>query len=276
MTEEITVDLSASLKKWSKIWESTRLPENGIALALGGGAVLGAAHIGVLKALEEAEITIRRIAGTSIGALVASLYAFGKNPKEIEDFVVDLDWLDITSFTLSKYGILTNEDLGKKIVELLGDVDIKDAEIPLALMATDLGSGRGVVLDEGNLAHAVMASTCLPGVYIPVEIDDALLVDGGLVENVPVSILKNAGARFIVGVDLNAARRYKRPDDVIDVLANALDIAIDNVTRHQTSDADLIIAPELSTYSRRDTSRIPEMIEEGYKATTQLIEKLKN
>jgi NTE family protein len=111
---------------------------------------------------------------------------------------------------------------------------------------------------------------------VPVEIDGKLLVDGGLLENVPVSPLREAGAEFIVGVDLSAGRHYQRPQDIIDVFANAIDIAIDNVTRSQTSDADLVIAPELSSYSRRDMSRIPELIEEGHRVTRQLLDKLKN
>ncbi|PLY07919.1 MAG: patatin [Desulfuromonas sp.] len=267
------MDFSATWKQLSSLWETTRLPGEGISLALGGGAVLGAAHIGILKALCEAGIHIKRISGTSIGALIASLYAFGKTPQEIEQIIVELDWLDVTSLTLSKFGILSNDELGTQVAGHLGEVDIRDAQIPLALVATDISSGQRVVLDQGNLPRAVMASTCLPGIFVPVEIDDKLLVDGGLVENVPVTPLRDAGAEFIVGVDLSAGRHYQRPDDIIDVLANAIDIAIDNVTRYQTTSADLVIAPELSAFSRRDTSRIPELIEEGYKAAHQLLEK---
>jgi NTE family protein len=158
----------------------------------------------------------------------------------------------------------------------LGKVDIADARIPLYLMATDLTHGTKVVLSKGDASQAVMASSSIPGIFVPVEIDGQLLVDGGLLENVPVSPLREAGAEFIVGVDLSAGRHYQRPQDIIDVFANAIDIAIDNVTRSQTSDADLVIAPELSSYSRRDTSRIPELIEEGHRVTRQLLDKLKS
>ena len=267
------MDFSSTWNRLARLWENSHLPDEGIALALGGGAVLGAAHIGVLKAFEEHDVSITRISGTSIGAFIATLYAFGKTPGDMEQLVTELDWLDITSFTLSKYGILSNEDLGRQLVNILGDVDFSRSEIPLSLIATDLASGRKVVLEEGKVAEAVMASTCIPGVYVPVEVNGKLLVDGGLVENVPVSPLREAGADFIVGVDLNVGRHYQRPDDIIDVLANAIDIAIDNVTRSQTVDADLIIAPQLSSYSRRDTSRIHELIEEGYKVTRELLAK---
>jgi len=270
------MSFSDTWKHLARLWEGARLPRGGISLALGGGAVLGAAHIGVLKALDGYGVKINRISGTSIGAMIAALYAFGKSPEEIERNVVELEWLDVTSFTLSRYGILSNDDLGRQVSNLLGNVDIAEARIPLYLMATDLTDGAKVVLSKGNVSQAVMASSCIPGVFVPVEIDGQLLADGGLLENVPVSPLREAGAGFIVGVDLSAGRHYQRPQDIIDVFANAIDIAMDNVTRSQTSEADLIIAPELSSYSRRDISRIPELIEEGYRSTRQLLDKLNN
>ncbi|MDT8441425.1 MAG: patatin-like phospholipase family protein [Desulfuromonadales bacterium] len=265
------MNFSSSWKQIRRLWRGTGLPKDGIALALGGGAVLGAAHVGVLKALAEHDVPIRAISGTSIGGLIAALHAFGKRPEEIETLVAELDWLGVTRLTLSRFGILSNDELGKKIEESLGDVDIGEAQIPLYLVATNIASGEKVVLDQGSLPRAVMASSCIPGVFVPVEIDDRLLVDGGLVENVPVSPLRDNGARFVVGVDLNAHRHYQRPEDIVDLLANAIDIAIDNVTRTQVSDADLLIAPELASYSRRDTSRFAELVEEGYQTTCQLL-----
>jgi len=261
-------------KQLLSIWGKTRFPKHGISLALGGGSVLGAAHIGVLKALEEHQLTVKAVSGTSIGALIAALYAFGKNPQEIEQVITELRWLDVTSFTLSKYGILSHEDLGEEITRLLGDVTFDESELPLFLMATDIANGGKKVLSQGNVAEAVMASSCIPGVFVPVEIDGHLLVDGGLVENVPVSPLRGAGADFIVGVDLNAGRQYQRPKDIIDVFANAIDIAIDNATRLQTSDADLLIAPELSSYNRHDTSNVAKLIDEGYKSANALLNEL--
>ena len=263
-------------EQMASLWQQAQLPEDGVALALGGGAVLGAAHIGVLKALDAHGIKVNRISGTSIGAMIAALYAFGKTPREIEQSVIELEWLDVTSFTLSRYGILSNDELGSQVSNLLGNVDISEARIPLYLIATDLTHGTKIVLNKGDVSRAVMASTCIPGIFVPVEIDGELLVDGGLVENVPVSPLREAGAKFVIGVNLSAGRHYQRPQDIVDVFANAIDIAIDNVTRSQTSEADLIIAPRLSSYSRRDMSRIPELIDEGYRTTEQLLDKIKD
>ncbi|MGB5324182.1 MAG: patatin-like phospholipase family protein [Pseudomonadales bacterium] len=235
-----------------------------VGLALGGGAILGAAHVGVLKALEERGVKIEAITGTSIGAFVAILYAFGIPVAEIEARVKELGWLDITNFRLSRYGLLSNEKLAHMLHSMIGDVSFADAKIPLAVVATNIGSGKRVVLQEGDVALAAMASTCVPAVFAPVEIDGEMFVDGGLVENVPLSPLPALGANYLIGVDLNAKRQYEPPHDILDVLMNALDIAIDNSTRLQTREVDVLITPEVFHFSRTDTDNVENLVKEGY------------
>lgn len=242
-----------------------------VGLALGGGAILGTAHIGVLKAFDECGVEISAISGTSIGALFAALHAFGQSPTEIEEFAIHLDWLDVSGLSLSRFGLLSNEKLGESFKKAVGDVSFDDAKVPLAVVATDIGNGDKVIFKKGKVAPAIMASSCVPGIFTPVEIDDRLLVDGGLVENVPLSALKELHVDRIVGVDLNAKRQYRTPDDIIDVLGNALDVSIDNATRMQTEEADLMICPELSAYSRTDKGRIKDLIEAGFDATRKLV-----
>lgn len=237
-----------------------------IGLALGGGAVLGATHVGVLKAIEEFNINLHCISGTSIGAFIAGLYAFGIPAADIEIMVGDLKWLDITGFAFSKHGFLSNEKLGDIIKECVGDAPIESAKIPVALVATAIGSGEKVILTEGDFSLGVMASTCVPGIFSPVKLKDRFLVDGGLVENVPLSALKSLGATVRIGVDLNANRRYQEPEDIIDVLSNAIDIAIDNATRMQTEAADILIAPDLNAFSRTDPEAAKKLIAVGYEA----------
>lgn len=245
-----------------------------IGLALGGGAILGAAHIGVLRALDERKIQIGSITGTSIGAFIAALYAFGISPREIEEKVTGLNWLDAARFSFSKYGLLSNKKLGDTLKKTLGDVDFEDAEIPLAVIATDIGACRKVILKEGSVAKSVMASSCIPGIFIPVELGGKMLVDGGLVENVPISPLKKMGADMIIGVDLNANRKYKKPEDLIDVLANALDLAIDNATRIQAEEADILIAPEIGAYNRTDVEKVHNLIKEGYDSAKTILNEI--
>lgn len=242
-----------------------------IGLALGGGAILGAAHIGVLRAIEESELEISYISGTSIGALVAGMFAFGLDSHKIESLVSKMNWLNVGSFSLSKFGILSNEKMSQIADDYIDDVHIEKAKIPLAIVATDVGKGEKVVFRKGKLADAVRASTCIPGIFIPVEFDGRMLVDGGLMENVPVTPLVEMGAEFIIGVDLNANRNYEKPEDIIDLMVNAMDIALDNSARIQTEDADVIIAPELSDFSRSNPDALPELIRIGYEATKKVI-----
>lgn len=249
-----------------------------IGVALGGGAVLGASHIGTLKALEEHDLQPDLIAGTSIGALIAALYAFGVNPGRMEEIAVRLKWLDISSISLSKMGLLSNEKLRGIIKKHIGEKQIEDAELPLAIITTDLSSGEKVVLREGDVATAIMASTCIPGIFIPVETDGRLLVDGGLVENVPVSALVDMGAERIIAVDINAYRLYNKPDDIIEVVTNALDIAMENLTKTRSKEIDLLIRPELSSYSRTeiDSEKIRKLFREGYKTADEALKSFEN
>lgn len=244
-----------------------------LGIALGGGAALGAAHVGVMKAFKEFGIEPEFIAGTSIGAFVAAHIAFGTPIEKLEELALDLDWLDVTAFKLSKMGLLSNEKLGKKIIDQIGRVNIEDANIPLCMISTDIVTGKKVVLKEGPLYKAVMASTCLPGVFTPVEWDDMLLVDGVLCENVPITPLREMGAKDIVGVDLTTNRHYKRPENIVDVLINTFDIALDNMIKEQIEDKKtMLIQPELGAYNMADTGEAEELIKKGYEAAMEALQ----
>ncbi len=235
-----------------------------IGLAFGGGAVLGAAHIGVFRAIEELKIQIHYLAGTSIGSLIAAFVAFGKTWKEIEEIAQELKWLDISRVSLSKYGLLSNESIGKLINDTIGDVSFDEAEISLAIIATDIASGEKVVITEGKVVDAVMASTCIPGIFNPVETDDKMLVDGGIVENVPTITLEELGAEYLIGVDLNTKHDTKKPENILEILVKAFDYMHNNATKLQTKKAHFIITPDLSAFNAVDLEQIPELIEKGY------------
>lgn len=250
------------------------LKDKKVGLALGGGAVLGAVHVGVLKALEEKKIKIKAISGTSAGAIVAALYAFGKTPLEIEKIVVEFEWKKLSSLTISKYGVLSNEKIGEIIKQNIGDKKFKDANIGLGMIATDITTGEKVILDKGNVADAVIASTCIPGIFIPVEIEGRFLVDGGIVENIPLSPLKDKDIDFIIGVDLVPERSYKKPENVIEVLYNSFNFLVKINKKAQTKDADIIIKPDLSDFNAVDMSQIKDLIQIGYDETKKIIKNL--
>ncbi|HKJ66369.1 MAG TPA: patatin-like phospholipase family protein [bacterium] len=241
-----------------------------IGFALGGGAVLGAAHVGVLKALTEQGIRPAAVTGTSIGVFIAAMYAFGLSLEEIEDIVLELDWLDVSQISLSKYGLLSNEKLGGLLDEVIGEVEFRQANIPLAVVTADIRTGEKVTLNSGDVAKAVMASTCLPGIYTPMELRGHLLVDGGIVENVPVSPLQSMGADTIIAVDLLSKKGFDQPENIIDIMINSYNIATRNATRIQLEDADIVLAPDLSEFNMADINQVPNLIRKGYE-TVQLL-----
>jgi NTE family protein len=246
-----------------------------IGLALGGGAVLGAAHVGVIKALEEKDIKISHVAGTSIGAFVAAFYAFNKKSVDISEIASKLKWIDVSDISLSRYGLLSNEKLGELIKEYVGGKKIEDAEIPLAMIATDIASGKKVVMKKGPLATAVMASTFIPGIFNPVEFEKKLLVDGGIVENIPINTVKEMGADYVIGVDLNAKNKYEKPGNILDVIMNSFHFALMAAAKHQTDSADLLITPDLSSFSMTDPDQVEDLIEQGYKDAKKALEQFK-
>lgn len=247
-----------------------------IGLALGGGAARGAVHIGVLKALEEQAIPLYAISGTSIGAAIAALYAFGKSTDEIHAFARDMSMGSVSGFTLKKKGFSTTERLQKILIEQLGDVVIEDAHIPLAIVATNLRSGEKAVFTSGNLAKAVAASSAVPGLFVPVEIAGQEYVDGVLVENVPVSALKPLGANVAIAVNLSGGVNYPAAVSVMDVINSAFDIAINSKTKTQLRDANVVIALDLRNYSRMDNrEKTDELVYLGYQAAHYKMERIR-
>jgi len=246
-----------------------------LGVALGGGGARGIAHIGVLKALEESNISISYISGTSIGALVASYYAFGKSLSDIKEIGKNLNFTSVIGFSLHKKGIFSTKSIESMILRDLGNVNIEDAIIPLSICTTDISTGEQVVLRKGNLAKAVCASTAIPGVFIPIEIGNRILIDGGISENVPISLLDKMGAGITLGINLNGSQSYPPPKEMISIMSNAIDIAIDLRTKDQLQKADFVISLNLERYSRLDNSKqFEDLYNEGYQHTQKKINEL--
>ena len=183
-----------------------------VGLALGGGYARGLAHIGVLEVLEREGIPIDIISGTSIGALVGALYARKKDATLIKKQASRLDWIGMTSLvdlTLPRSGFIGGKRVTNLLRRFMGDIQFQDLDIPLACVATDIISGEEVVLREGSVVEAVRASISIPIIFKVARTNGRYLVDGGLVNNVPVSVAKKMGADFIIAVDItpNKAER---------------------------------------------------------------------
>lgn len=178
-----------------------------VGLVLGGGGVRGLAHIGVLAALEEAGVPIDLIAGTSMGGLIGALYAAGLTPADIETQVLEQTefaalrrLLDIRP---SLNGLVRGERIYSLISRLIGpDITFADLTLPLQMVSVDLLSGREVVLNKGLVAEAVRATISVPAVFVPVEKDNMVLVDGGVLNNVPTNVAQDMGAELIIAVDV--------------------------------------------------------------------------
>jgi len=248
-----------------------------VGLALGGGAARGLAHIGVLKALEEEQIGIHCVAGTSAGSLIGSLYCAGMSWIQIKETAQGIDWGDLVSPTWPTLGIVNASKLERTLNGLLRRRRFEQLDIPFRAVAVDIASGEEVVLSSGPVAVAVRASCSIPGIFEPTELEGRLLVDGGLVNDVPTDVVSSMGADVVVGVDLNADRVIrKRPENLVEVFFRSLNILIHNSAQRARRVADIMVVPRLAGFAYHDLKRLDELIAEGERAAREMIEELKS
>ncbi len=180
-----------------------------LGLALGAGAARGMAHLGVLRELEEAGLAPDVVAGTSIGALVGGMYAAGKLDR-LTEVALRLDWKQIARYfveiSFPRSGLIEGNKLTALLAEIVGEVELTELPLPFRAVTTNLMTGEEVVISDGDLVEAIRASIAVPGIFTPARRGDDLLVDGGLVNPVPVSVCRTMGAERIIAVDLNYGR----------------------------------------------------------------------
>lgn len=251
-----------------------------IGLALSGGAARGMAHVGVLRALEEHSIPIDAIAGASAGALVGGLYAAGLSIAQLEKLIIGFRWRHTARMAFSRLGLQSNQRMEKFLRANLPVTRFEELKIPFAALVTDLRNGTPVVMrDTGDLAFAIRASTCIPALYVPVrDSTGRLLVDGGLVANLPISYTRDLGADIVIGVDVGAdgARFMDRPRTALGVLTQTF-VAVERIVSSQESkDADLIIAPKVGHIRWDETKRGNELIKVGYDAALEAMAEIRN
>ena len=284
-----------------------------IGIALGGGGARGLAHLGVLCVLEREGIAIDMLAGTSMGALVAGMYALSPRcDLVIERFRRYLDSREFKraypeflrphnsdelkgyegifqrfasfikkgifySQSLTGRAPISEENFAQNINLLLDDVDIQQTKIPLAVIALDLNSAEEVILKKGSLRKAVSASCAIPGILPPVRIDNRELVDGGWVDRVPVHVVREMGADLVIGVDVAEGL-----DDVEDlstglgIVLRTNEISRLTLTQWQLREADLVIAPEVSTIHWSDFGQVDECLSAGEQAAREKLDEIKN
>jgi predicted acylesterase/phospholipase RssA len=171
-------------------------------VALGAGGARGLTHIGVLKALHKHKMYPDYIAGTSMGAVIAAAYAAGHSPDDIEKIASTTDWKNIVDFTVPKAGLIQGKIIENKIRKLVQDKTFKELQVPLRVVAYNLTKHERVIFKSGDVARAVRASSSIPGIFTPVEIDSELHIDGSVADPTPFDVVKEMGADVVLAVDL--------------------------------------------------------------------------
>ena len=269
------------------IWEKPPLPQR-IGLVLGGGAARGAAHIGVLQALEEHDLRPSFIVGASAGALVGGLYAAGIAPATMANLASGLKWRDISSLpvTLSwtslaartmPLGILDLDRLIGWFRGVIGaDLHFADLQIPFAAIATDIANGESIMLNDGSIASAIRASCSVPGIFTPVRRNGRLLVDGGASNNLPVSAVQQMGADYVIAVDLlpSLTSPVPEPKNILEVSITSI-YALIRAAQVDISLAHCMIQPNVGHISLADLAAVHELIDAGYRATLAQLSAIK-
>ncbi|OOV93324.1 hypothetical protein MF6396_24875 [Pseudomonas sp. MF6396] len=280
-----------------------------VGLVLSGGAARGLAHIGVLKALEEQGVKIDAIAGTSMGAVIGGLYASGYKIDELEKLALAIDWQQALSdapprkdipfrrkqddrdFLVKQrlsfrddgslglpLGVIQGQNLALLLESLLAHAsDTRDFDklpIPFRAVATDIASGEKVVFRKGHLPQVIRASMSIPAVFAPVELDGRLLVDGGMVDNIPLDIVREMGVDMAIVVDIGTPlRNRKQLATVVDVLNQSITLMTRRNSEEQLASLhrdDILVQPPLSSFGVTDFGRAQDMIDAGYRATRLL------
>lgn len=178
-----------------------------VGLALGGGGARGAGHVGVLEVLDREKVPVDCVAGSSVGALVGAAYAAGIRGQRLAELTRQTRWRNVIRPAWPCDGMISFAPLERYLTRIVGDVTFADLEIPFAALAADVTTGELIVLHTGQVAPAVRASCSVPGIVTPLQLDGRMLVDGGVVNNLPISVVRAMGADVVIAVSL-----YQVPD----------------------------------------------------------------
>lgn len=242
-----------------------------IGLALGSGGARGLAHLGVIKVFQDEKIPIDYLAGSSMGALVAAFVSAGQNIEKLYKISLAFKRKYFLDFTMPKLGFIAGNRIKEFIRIFTFDKNIEELQIPLAIIATDLHSGEKIVLRDGPVAEAVRASISIPGIFIPEKYRGRLLVDGGVTDRIPVSVVKKMGADIVIGVNISGFMKDAPIRSIYDVLFQSIDIMQAELIEKRKRLADIMIHPEVEKYSSYSFSNIQEIILAGEHAAKQQI-----
>ncbi|GAA0338895.1 patatin-like phospholipase family protein [Bacillus carboniphilus] len=239
------------------------MKEPKIGIALGAGGARGFAHLGVLKALEDAGIKVDMIAGSSMGSIVACFYSSGHSIEWLYTLSKAFRRKYYLDFTVPKMGFIAGKRIKEFIRLLTHNKNLEDLEIPVSVVTTDIKTGEKVVFTQGPIAEAVRASIAIPGIFVPEKYQGRVLVDGGVVDRVPVSVVKEMGADIVIGVDVSSVRMNEEVNTIYDVIMQSYDIMQMELVRTSELTSDIMICPKVDMYSGRAFTNIEEIINIG-------------
>lgn len=254
-------------------------PEPRIALVLGGGAARGFAHVGVLRVLEQEKIPVDLIVGTSVGSLIGALYAEERNSFELEWTAFKLEKEDLFDYgvmnVVTGMSFAAGERLERWVADKVKAKNIEEMKVPFAAVATDLNWGTRVVLDRGPVAKAVRASSAIPGVFPPVQHMGKILVDGGVVDNIPISVAREKGADLVVAVDISENLGNTNIRNVIDVVLQATNIMFALNVEHSKRGADVLVTPRIGDVTMLDFGQKKRCMQAGIEATREAVPRIR-
>jgi len=242
-----------------------------VGLVLSGGAARGLAHAGVLQALEEEGLEPEIISGVSAGSIVGALYADGYHPGQILEMFLEKSMLSYVKPAIPKLGLMRMTGLEELLEEKLHAKRIEDLKIPLLITTTDIHSGKAVVFSKGKLIPVILASSSIPVMFVPSVIDGITLVDGGVVDNLPIDPIRNQ-CDFIIGVHVNPFGEIAAIDGMIEMAERTFNLSVAAQIEKKIADFDIFIEPpELRNYGLTDVKKAKEIYNIGYKEAKRLI-----
>ena len=248
-----------------------------IALVLGGGAARGLAHVGVIRVLEQEKIPISMIVGTSVGSLIGALYAADPNSLNLEWLAFSIEKEDIFDYSVvySKMGPVLGDRLEKFVQTKAKVKNLEQMKIPFFPVATDLNTGQTWVFEKGSVARAVRASSSIPGIFQPVEINGRTYVDGGVTDNLPVDIARAKGADIIIAVNIQKKIDNPQINSLIDVILQSINIMGRELVLYKCRQYDVLIEPNVGDVGLTDFSQKKRLMEAGIQAARQALPKIR-
>jgi NTE family protein len=257
--------------------------QKSLALALGGGSALGFAHIGFLQVLDENNIKVDAIAGTSMGALIGAFYAFGYSGKELEKISLEKIYarqfvVDLAPITFLKDGFISGKKITSVFHQFFDQKNIEDIKLPYKSVAVDMFTGKPYIFERGSLAEAVRASISIPGVFKPVKKEEMLLVDGGVIDNVPCDVAKQFGTDVVISVDVLGDYELKKaPKTVAGLLMAMFTLIQQEYHKFKPTYSDLKVKMNIEGISVTSFHKtaIKKAIKQGREHAQQYLEQIK-